>query len=472
MEKGELEALKKRFIDAGQGHIFRYWDELSPESRQKFIHQLQSIDLDLLQTLVQKFVINPAAKQGRISLLPPKVISIPRTEEQKQRAKQAKLVGEKLLHSGKVAVVLVAGGQGTRLGFDGPKGIFPITPVRKKSLFQFHAEKILALRRRYQVPIPWYIMTSESNDAATRQYFQDHDFFQLPPDDIFFFTQSMLPAVDEKGKLILDAKDHVFTSPNGHGGTLLALVESGALEDMKARGIEEIFYFQVDNVLIKICDPIFIGYHHQAGAEMSSKVVSKRDPEEKLGVIGYQNGKLTVIEYSDLSKEDMYARNPDGSLKYNAGSIAIHMIQVKFVEKELAKGFRLPYHVAHKKIPFLDESGKLIKPTQPNGYKFETFIFDALRDTTTSIIMEVKREEEFSPVKNATGEDSPATAQRDLCNLYGGWLEQIGVVVPRDSNGNVSIPVEISPLFALDVEELSQRITKPITFDTFLYLGP
>ena len=238
MEKGELEALKKRFIDAGQGHIFRYWDELSPESRQKFIHQLQSIDLDLLQTLVQKFVINPAANQGRISLLPPKVISIPCTEEQKQRAKQAKLVGEKLLHSGKVAVVLVAGGQGTRLGFDGPKGIFPITPVRKKSLFQFHAEKILALRRRYQVPIPWYIMTSESNDAATRQYFQDHDFFQLPPDDIFFFTQSMLPAVDEKGKLILDAKDHVFTSPNGHGGTLLALVESGALEDMKARGIE------------------------------------------------------------------------------------------------------------------------------------------------------------------------------------------------------------------------------------------
>lgn len=464
--------LKESFEKAGQGHVFRFWGELTEEERKRFLEQLEAIDLDLLNHLTETFIRNSQVSKFNGKLETAEVIRVPQTEEERERARAAKAIGEEILRKGKVGLILVAGGQGTRLGYPGPKGMFPITPVKNKSLFQWHAEKIRALEKRYRVELPWYIMTSETNDRQTREFFEANNYFGLNSSQIFFFVQDTLPAVDNEGRIILDEKGHVFTSPNGHGGALLALYESGALQDMRKRGVEQLFYFQVDNVLVKIADPVFLGYHIQQNAEMSSKVIPKRDPYEKLGIIGIHNGKLSVIEYSDLSEEDMLARNPDGSLKYNAGSIAIHIFRRDFLEAETKKGFKLPYHIAHKKIPYLNEKGERIEPKEPNGYKFETFIFDALRDTTSSVVMETVREEEFSPVKNKDGEDSPATARRDLTDLFGRWLEKAGVKIHRDESNHVIGAIEISPLFALDEDELIQKIKgREIVFDGKLYLG-
>ena len=468
----DWKAIRKRFEMAGQGHVFQFWEYLTDDEKKRFIEQLEKIDLDLVNELVKEFILQPKPRRFEGELEPVEVIPVPQTEEERTKAEAAKKIGEETLRNGKVGLILVAGGQGTRLGFPGPKGMFPVTPVKKKSLFQWHAEKIRAIQKRYKTELPWYIMTSEANDPQTREFFKENNYFGLDPSQIFFFVQGMLPAVDKSGRIILDEKWHIFTSPNGHGGTLWALYESGALEDMRKKNLDQLFYFQVDNVLVKIADPIFLGYHILHNAEMSSKVVPKRHPYEKLGVIGIHNEKLSVIEYSDLSEEDMLARNPDGSLKYNAGSIAIHVFRRDFLEAETERGFKLPYHMAHKKIPYLDENGNRIESEKPNGYKFETFIFDALHDTTSSIVMETKREEDFSPVKNRAGEDSPETARRDLTDMFGRWLEKAGVKIPRDKFNHVIGSIEISPLFALDEEELIRKINpEEIVFDGELYLG-
>jgi len=308
-------------------------------------------------------------------------------------------------------------------------------------------------------------MTSESNHQETVDYFKENSYFQLNPDDVYFFKQGMIPALDAAGRVFLDAKDHIFTNPNGHGGTLKALRDNGCIDEMKRRNIEELFYFQIDNVLIKICDPTFIGYHHREKAEMSLKVVSKRDPYEKLGVVGKLDGTLTIIEYSDLYNADKEARNPDGSLKYRGGSIAIHVFKRTFLEEQ-SKQAKLPYHLAHKKIEYIDETGKLIQPDKLNGYKFEMFIFDALPNAQRAVIMEVDRAEEFSPVKNMKGIDSVETATIDLINYYRRMLLQAGVNIPPENTR-----LEISPNFALDVEELKQKIDpSKIRVDLPMYL--
>jgi UDP-N-acetylglucosamine/UDP-N-acetylgalactosamine diphosphorylase len=474
MVKGETSkdrAVIEKVYQKGQGHVFRWWEELSEGSRKALLDQLRAIDFALLGKLRKK--CTAVEEVGAQEVLEPvEVVPIPRTVENRKKAEEARGIGEDRIRAGKLAVFVVAGGQGTRLGFEGPKGLFPVGPVTGKSLFQMHAEKMLAESWAYGVSIPWYIMTSEANDGETRDFFKKNDFFGLSREDIFFLKQRMLPALDGKGDLILDAKDHIFTSPNGHGGSLLALEESGALDDMKRRGVECISYFQVDNVLIKVVDPVFIGYHVQARAEMSSKMVMKRHPLEKVGVFGRVDGRLRVVEYSDLREAEMTARNPDGSLKYGAGSIAIHLIEVSFVEDEVRGGLKLPYHAAHKKIPYLDEEGRLIRPEEPNGYKFETFVFDALGDTSQSIVMEVEREEEFSPVKNREGEDSPETARRDLANYFSGWLESAGISVPRNERGGAVGQIEISPLFARTREAFRAKVPRDLRFTGSLYLGP
>ncbi len=459
-------------FNQGQGHVFRWWDDLSDTSRRNLLDQLGAIDFDLMERLWSQIVQHTETGRTGPGLEPAEYISLPQTTEEKAAEREARLVGEEAIRSGRVAAFLVAGGQGTRLGFDGPKGCYPIGPVSGKSLFQLHAEKIRAAQKKYSVIIPWMIMTSETNDAATQQFFHDNGFFGLSDQDVRFFTQRMIPALDSEGRLILDAKDHIFMSPNGHGGSLLALFESGSLDDMAERGVDTISYFQVDNVLTTIIDPVFIGRHIQAGAEMSSKMVKKRHPLEKVGVFGRSGGKLRVIEYSDLSRKDAEARGPDGSLVYGAGSIATHILNVAFVRDEVEGGFRLPYHVAHKAIPHLNKEGENIVPDTPNGYKFETFVFDALADTTASVIMEVAREEAFSPVKNAQGENSPDTARRDLSTFFERWLEAAGIPIPRNSEGITSALIEVSPLYAPDLEMFLKKVPSDIRFEQSLYLGP
>jgi UDP-N-acetylglucosamine/UDP-N-acetylgalactosamine diphosphorylase len=434
-----------------QEHIFQFWNQLNEIQRKNLSTQVSSIDFGQLTELIQfaKTDSNPK-KNEAANLEPVEFITL---EDRKTGDPEALKTGEAYLKKGEIAAVLVAGGQSTRLGYNDPKGMYPITPVRKKSLFQHHAEKIMALNKKYQVEIPWYIMTNEENYTATVEFFQKHNYWDLTKNSVFIFSQDMVPAIDSDGKLILDAPDRIFTNPDGHGGIVKALFKSQAIEDMKRRGIKYLFHFQVDNLLINICDPVFLGYHIQRQSDMSNKVLRKRDPEEKIGVICKINGKPGVVEYSDLPREEKYATNRDGSLTYWAGSIAIHMLSLHFIEREKSYFYKMPFHIARKKIPFIDENGNLITPDKENGIKFETFIFDALFAAQKTISVEVERREEFSPLKNKSGEDSIFTVHRDVCNLYGSWLESTGYKIPRNKDGNVSIKLEISPLYALNKKE-------------------
>lgn len=462
--------LRRMAEEFGQNHLFAWWKELGENERTGLLEQITAIDFPLVKDISEKLVTS-SEKPGHVELVPAPIIRIPDTGEQKKEAKRAAERGESMLSQGKVAPLVVAGGQGTRLGFDGPKGAFPIGPISEKCLFAFFAEKILACRKRYGVLIPWYIMTSPANNAETREYFRKNGWFGMKEDQVFFFVQGTMPAVDPHGKILLASQSQIAVSPDGHGGTLRALVAGGALKDMEDRGITEISYFQVDNVLIKALDPVFIGHHSSAGAEMSSKVLRKAFPEEKVGIVGMRNGRLGVIEYSDLSKEDMYAKGADGELKYWAGSIAIHMIQVAFVRRLHSQGIRLPFHRADKKVPCIDVRGNPVTPDKPNGIKFESFIFDALEHAKNPVTMEVVRNEEFSPVKNASGFNSPETAQRDLMELFATWLEKAGANVPRNKDGSLAVKIEISPLFALDLEEALSRMKPPLPVIEDLYIS-
>lgn len=460
----------RKVTATGQEHVFQFWNQLDTNGKQRLLKQLGEFDFALLDQLVEKYIISADDSYIKGHLEPVPIVPPAISDADRKRVEKIRRLGEKAIIEKQVAALVVAGGQGTRLGFDGPKGKFPAGPVTKKSLFQLYAEKIKALELKYHSVIPWYIMTSQQNDSETKEFFKEHDFFGLASHQVTFFQQGVMPALTSNGKLILDAKDHVFVNPDGHGGCLLALQKSGALTSLQRAGIRWLFYFQVDNVLVNICDPLFLGYHFQKGAEMSAKVVAKRDPYERVGVIGQVDGKVKIIEYSDLSKEEMEARNPDGRLKYNAGNIAIHLFNIDFLERLMQEGIKLPFHKAFKKIPTLDVNGNPTMPSKPNGYKFEMFVFDALSVAREVMVMEVQREQEFSPIKNATGIDSPQSAKQDMNNCYGRWLEQVGVKIPRTHEGNVRINIEISPLFAIGPEDLRGKLASDLKLTNDIYL--
>jgi UDP-N-acetylglucosamine/UDP-N-acetylgalactosamine diphosphorylase len=365
-------------------------------------------------------------------------------------------------------VVVVAGGSGTRLGFDGPKGTYPIGPVSAASLFQIHAEKLRALGRRYGKTPPFYIMTSPENHAATVRFFDEHGRFGL--EHVRFFVQGQMPAVDRAtGKVLLARKDH--------GGCLTALATPApgggpsCLDEMRDRGVRTLFYFQVDNPLMEIADPAFLGHHRQAGAEMSFKVIEKVQPDEKLGVVVLVAGRPEVIEYSDLPADLAERRGPEGGLELWAGSIAIHVLERAFVER-LVSDLKLPFHRALKKVAHVDESGQVVTPSEPNAVKFEQFIFDALPLAHTFALVETSRTKEFEPLKNATGPDSPASVRQRMSDLFGDWLERAGATVARRPDGSVPFGLEISPLFALDAAELKAQLEPGLVVEGPLYLAP
>jgi len=394
---------------AGQTHILTFWGDLTPEEQSPFLEQIQSIDLDLLNTLYGQY----QRRETTLSRDFRPVQTVSRETLSAAEIDQAVLAGETHLREGKVALILVAGGQGSRLGFSGPKGCYPL--LDGKTLFHIFADNIATLNQRYGVALDWCIMTSQATDRPTRDFFKQHNFFGLPPATIHFFQQDMLPSLDFEGKLILDAKNHIAENPNGHGGTLLALRKNGLLALFQQKGIEQLFYFQVDNALTRIADPLFIGLHASNQAEMSTKVVRKITPDEKVGLVGYVNDRLGVIEYSELSVVQAKQKNPDGSLVFNAANTAIHMLRTDFVAR-IAETAQLPYHVAIKKIPYIPitHHPSLITPQKPNGIKFETFIFDALGNAKQSVTLEVNRQEEFAPLKNAAGPDSAETVRQAL----------------------------------------------------------
>lgn len=462
---------------AGQEHLLRFWSQLDDARRHELLADIERIDFAPLPGLIDGFVRRrpPHAELGVLEPAPHISLADVRADGDEIRA--ARAVGEGLLARGEVAALVVAGGQGTRLGYDGPKGCLPVSPVAGKPLFQLFAEQILATQRRAGRPLRWYVMTSPGNDAATRAFFAERAHFGLAPEQVIFFQQGVMPAFAPDGRILLDQPHRVALSPDGHGGTLLALAASGALADMAARGIEYISYFQVDNPLVLCLDPLFLGLHARRGSEISCKFVAKADDHERVGNIVLAGGKPHVIEYSDLPESLAIARNPDGSRRFDAGSVAIHVLSRRFVERLTAdrSRFALPWHRADKKVAYVDlDSGRRVEPASPNAVKLEAFIFDALPlAETPPVLLEVDRAEEFSPVKNATGVDSLATARRDMIRRAARWLEPAGVRVPRDAAGEPAVPIEISPLRALRAGDLlaSDADLRGLRFDAPLLLA-
>lgn len=440
----------------GQGHVFRYWNQLDTAERANLLKQLADVDFGLMDRLIAQWVRSQPAPAHFEHLEP--VPTIPQATMERADARQAWEAGEEALRAGHVGLFLVAGGQGTRLGFDGPKGCYPIGPLSGKTLFVYHAEKIRNLQRRYGCTLPWYIMVSDANAAATENYFTANDFLGLEREQVRFLRQRMVPCIAEDGRFMLEAPGRLAMNPNGHGGCIPAMVEEGILEHAAQHGIRHLSYFQVDNWAVKVADPFFIGYHVLRGAEMSSKVHRKQAPRESVGVHCLCDGVYHVIEYSEL---DIYPQlletNPDGTVRFYAGNPAIHMLDTKFVQRVYDHFEDFPWHRAHKRIPFLDETGNLIQPQQPNGYKFETFVFDALQFARTTVALEINPPGEYTPTKQFDGENSVVASRQSMADYWAEWLEAAGHSVPRDAAGHAAVPIEISPLFALTRDEFLAR---------------
>ena len=427
-ELPSIDEIRAHFESHGQGQVFRFWDDLDTQARERLTAQAERIDLP---ALLRGFAATRDHQHRPAELAPVAVEALPSCGGNPQRWAQAQTRGEALLAEGRVAVMVVAGGQATRLGYAGPKGAFPLGPVTGRTLFEQQAQKIRRLRARWGVAIPWYVMTSAATDAATRAHFEQASHFWLPPEDVFFFSQAMVPSFDFEGRLMLAAPDRIFESPNGHGGSLTALLDSGALDDMARRGVDTIYYYQVDNPLVQIASPSFLGFHAEGGAEMACKVLRKRDPEEKVGVVARVDGRIGVVEYTEIGDEQRSARDPEGELVYWAGNMAVHVLDTAFVRRVAAQAETLlPYHASAKKIPNVDAAGRTQRPDAPNGYKLERFVFDALAATDRVCIVEASRQEEYSPVKNARGSDSSETARRDLDARYRSWLEAAQIEAP------------------------------------------
>lgn len=451
--------LRAALAEHGLDAVLGAWPHLDARGRDRLAEQVALLDLAQLAALAAGEPNEVA--DGEVSPCP--TIDAAHLDDQAMCE-----VGAAALHAHGVAVLTVAGGLGTRLGWAGPKGTFPATPVTGKSLFQLIAEQICDASAQFDAHVPWYIMTSEENDAATRAFLADNNWFGIPRGDVFLFSQGAMPAVDATGGCLLADAGGLSMGPDGHGGVVAALRVSGALEEMQARGVRHLSYVQVDNPLTKVIDPVFLGVHLQgegSSAQATSKAIAKTDPSERVGVFCRREGRTCIIEYSDLPEDRASERADDGGLRFCAGSIATHVFATDFIAILAERGDEaLPWHRALKRVPHLDLlTGDMVEPAEPNATRFERFIFDALPLADGSLVLEVAREDEFAPIKNAAGSDSPQTSFRAQSDLAGRWLAARGVEVPWDDEGHAAAMLEISPGIAASWgkgpdEELPDRI--------------
>jgi UDP-N-acetylglucosamine/UDP-N-acetylgalactosamine diphosphorylase len=451
--KDELLAI---LAPCGQQRLLAFWERLNETQQASLASQIQAIDFALIDRLYRNRDAASDVCDLARRAVPPPAFRLD-TAQNRFTPEQARRRGNEVAAAGQLGVILVAGGQGTRLGFDHPKGMYPIGPISQKTLFQIHIEKVIAKSRRHGVRIPLYVMTSPATHDETVAFLAEHDRFGLPAEDLFVFCQGTMPAVDAAtGQVLLESPDRIAVSPDGHGGMLAAIARSGVLDDIERRGIRHLFYFQVDNPLVDIGGLEFVGYHVLAGSELSSQVIAKREPLDRVGNVVEVDGKLMVIEYSDLPEEAALKRNPDGSLAIWAGSIAVHVMDAALLRRYAGESDGLPFHIARKKVAFVNSTGERIEPSQPNAIKFERFIFDLLPTARNAIVVEVDPANAFAPLKNASGAktDTPEMVRSMLSDMYCDWLRQAGVEVADDAI------VEISPLLALDPEELAKKTTR------------
>lgn len=423
-----VDDLRERFAAGGQDHVFRFWDRLDAASRERLAAQAAGVDLALVARALD--IARPAPRPNSGRLAPPPVVRLPEHGGDAAAWCAAGRRGEEILADGGVGILVVAGGQGTRLGFAGPKGAFPIGPVTDRSLFALYAQRLLRLRARFGVRIPWYVMTSATTDAQTRALFAAERSFGLPAEDVFFFQQRMVPAVDFEGRLLLDRPDHLFESPDGHGGVVPALAASGALGDLAGRGCTRLFSWQIDNPLVRIAEAVYLGLHAAAGADVSCKVVARREALEKVGHVVVRDGRIGIVEYSEIDPADRDARDARGDFVLWAGGISIYVWEADFLRRLADDADRmLPFHASAKKIPVVDDAGRTTTPAAPNGWKLERFVFDGLPFASRVAVVETGRDE-YSPLKNERGGESPETVRRDLSALYRRWLVEAGVEPP------------------------------------------
>lgn len=394
---------KAKMASIGQEHILKYYDELSPTQKENLLRQIEETDFSVLK----RIDCGAGAERGVFSPLAAMQIS-----EIEARRQELYDVGCSAIKAGKTAALLLAGGMGTRLGSDNPKGMYNIGVTKPVYIFERIVSNLLDVVKETDTWIRLFVMTSEKNHDATVKFFKENHYFGYKEDRVVFFKQNMAPACDFDGKLYMDAKDRISTSPNGNAGWYSSMIRAGLDKILADEGIEWINIFAVDNVLQRICDPCFVGATILSDVAVGAKVVRKAAPDEKVGVMCLEDGKPSIVEYYELSEDMMNAKDENGDPAYNYGVILNYL----FRTSELAKvtDDKMPLHVVQKKIPYIDNSGDLIKPAEPNGYKFEQLVLDMIHQLSTCLPYEVIREKEFAPIKNATGVDSVESARELL----------------------------------------------------------
>ncbi len=398
MKEKELENVLK---EHNQEHIFEAYKKLDEKGKEKLIVQIEKIDWSILAMAGHEELA-----QERGKLVPLSALEVPEIEKNRAKYEQ---VGLDAIKAGKVGAVLLAGGQGTRLGFDGPKGKYNIGITKEMYIFERLIRNLQDVTDKAGCFVPLYIMTSDKNHNETTAFFEEKDYFGYPKDFVKFFKQEMAPSVDFNGKLFMEAPDSLSLSPNGNGGWFYSMAVTGVLNDVKVRGVEWLNIFAVDNVLQRIADPVFVGATLDSGRVSGAKVVRKADPEEKIGVLCLEDGKPSIVEYYEMTEEIINSREANGELSYNFGVILNYLFRVDQLEEISSK--KMPVHVVEKKIPYLDENGVLIKPESPNGYKFELLVLDMIHLFENCLSYEVVRDYEFAPIKNKTGVDSVESAR-------------------------------------------------------------
>ncbi|XP_069790971.1 UDP-N-acetylhexosamine pyrophosphorylase-like protein 1 [Narcine bancroftii] len=478
-----FEAAEQRLVEAGQPEVLRFWPQLSDTERKTLATTVQQQEPGELRAHCEAAIRARTASQTPLARLmeplPQEVVgSVSRTEADVLRRWQER--GFQEISKGHVAVLLLAGGQGTRLGVPYPKGMYDVGLPSGKTLYQIQAERIRKMKQLAEerlggkCTLPWYIMTSEFTLEPTEKFFAKHQYFGLPQSDVVMFEQRMLPAVGFDGKIILEGKGRIAMAPDGNGGLYRALTDNKILEDMDLRGVRVVHVYCVDNILVKLADPVFIGFCVERGADCGAKVVGKAYPTEPVGVVCRVNGIYQVVEYSEVSQETVERRNPDGQLTFNAGNICNHFFTVEFL-KSVTEEFepKLKPHVAVKKIPYVDEEGNCVKPEKPNGIKMEKFVFDVFQFSKKFAVFDVLREDEFSPLKNAesaVAKDTPSTARRALLWQHYRWAVRAGAHFLDHNNSRIPVLTqlrevddppaicEISPLISCEGEDLEERL--------------
>ena len=404
----KLEQTKKLLKEQKQEQILDY----PIKNKEEFASEVLKINFEELNKLYDKAIKNEKVRNSKIEPIP-YIEKDKLSEEEKEYYKK---IGENIIKNNEYAVVTMAGGQGSRLGHDGPKGTFDFGLENHKSIFEVLCDGLKEAYEKYNVYIPCYIMTSRQNNEDTINFFEKNNYFGYSKENIYFFKQGELPVLNDQGKLMLNKEGKINTAADGHGGIFVSMEKEKITENMKQRGIRWVFIGPVDNVLIKMVDPIFIGICQDKNVLAGGKSIIKAYPEERVGVFCKKDGKPDVIEYTEISKEMAEMKNDKGELVYAESHINCNMFNIDIIEK-ISKN-KLPYHCAHKKIEYLNKEGQVVKPEEPNAYKFEAFIFDAFKMLDEMAIFRVKREEEFAPIKNAEGKDSPKTALELYKNFY------------------------------------------------------